>query len=168
LKKIAILSAALLLVGVVVQVSLASSRSNDSVLKFKTMAPVTGPFVGTANPIRDISGGGLPWQLAKGEGELRSDGSLEVKVKGLVLFDGAPVPPALQGTNPIPDFKAVVSCLTTVNGSATTSNVSTAAFPATSTGDAKIEASVALPSPCFAPIVFVTSTTGAWFAVTGR
>jgi hypothetical protein len=27
---------------------------------------------------------------------------------------------------------------------------------------------VALPSPCFAPIIFVTSPTSAWFAVTGR
>jgi hypothetical protein len=25
-----------------------------------------------------------------------------------------------------------------------------------------------LPSPCFAPIVFVTSGSGNWFAVTGR
>ena len=36
------------------------------------------------------------------------------------------------------------------------------------TGDAKIDAKVALPSPCFAPIVFVTSGGGSWFAVTGR
>jgi hypothetical protein len=168
MKKIAILFAALLVVGVVVQVSLASSRGDDTVLKFKTLAPVSGPFVGNANPIRGVNGGGLPWQIAKVRGELRSDGSLDLEVKGLVLFDGAPVPPALQGTNPISDFKAVVSCLTTVSGTATTSNVSTAAFPATSTGDSEIETTVTLPSPCFAPIVFVTSPTGAWFAVTGR
>jgi hypothetical protein len=35
-------------------------------------------------------------------------------------------------------------------------------------GDAEIEDTVTLPSPCFAPIVFVTSTGNAWFAVTGR
>jgi hypothetical protein len=40
--------------------------------------------------------------------------------------------------------------------------------PATTTGDAEIGAKVTLPSPCFAPIVFVTSGGGAWFAATGR
>jgi hypothetical protein len=138
------------------------------VLKFETLAPVNGPFVGTTNPIRGVNGGGLPWQIAKGQGQLRADGSLEVDVEGLVLLNGAPVPPALRGTNPVPAFKAVVSCLTTVNGAATTSNISTAAFPATSTGNAEIKADVALPTPCFAPIIFVTSPSGAWFAVTGR
>lgn len=39
---------------------------------------------------------------------------------------------------------------------------------ATLTGDAEIETSVALPRLCFAPNVFVTSPTGAWFAVSGR
>ena len=41
-------------------------------------------------------------------------------------------------------------------------------MPATMTGNAEIDAKVALPSPCFAPIVFVTSGGGNWFAVTGR
>ena len=40
-------------------------------------------------------------------------------------------------------------------------------FPVTSTGDAKIEADVNLPSPCIAPIVFVGPSPAAWFAVTG-
>jgi hypothetical protein len=168
MKRVAILIAALLSLGLVVQVSFASSGGDDTVLKFETLAPVSGPFVGTANPIRGVNGGGLPWQIGNGEGKLTSDGSLKVDVEGLVLFNGAPVPPALRGTNPISAFKAVVSCLTTVNGTATSSNVSTAAFPATPTGDAEIKANVALPSPCFAPIIFVTSPTGAWFAVTGR
>jgi hypothetical protein len=34
-------------------------------------------------------------------------------------------------------------------------------------GDARIEARLVLPNPCIAPIVFVTSPTGSWFAVTG-
>jgi hypothetical protein len=97
-----------------------------------------------------VSGDGLPWQIAKGEGKLTADGSLTVEVEGLVLLNGAPAPPALRGTNPVPAFQAVVSCLTSVNGTATTSNVATAAFPATPTGDAEIEANITLPSPCFA------------------
>jgi hypothetical protein len=53
------------------------------------------------------------------------------------------------------------------DGAAAVENVSTDPFPATTTGDSKIEATVSLPSPCFAPIVFVTSPGGSWFAVTG-
>ena len=33
--------------------------------------------------------------------------------------------------------------------------------------DALIDEVLDLPDPCIAPIVFVTSPTGAWFAVTG-
>jgi hypothetical protein len=40
-------------------------------------------------------------------------------------------------------------------------------FPASSTGDSKIEATLDLPEPCIAPIVFVTSPGAAWFAATG-
>jgi len=166
MKRVAILIAAVLAVGLVAQASGASSSGKD-VLAFDTLVGVSGPFVGAANPIRDVSGGGLPWQIDKGTGELRADGSLKVEVEGLVLLEAAPVPPELQGTNPIPAFRAVVSCLTTVNGAVATSNVSTDPFPATPTGDAKIRATITLPSSCFAPILFVTSPTGAWFAVTG-
>lgn len=169
MKRVAILIAAVLAVGLVAQASGASSSGKD-VLEFDTLVGVSGPFLSTAipaNPIRNVSGGGLPWQIDEGEGELRADGSLKVEVEGLVLLDAAPVPEALQGTNPIPAFAVVVSCLTTVNGLVATSNVSTATFPATPSGDAKIRATVTLPSPCFAPILFVTSPTGAWFAVTG-
>ena len=76
--------------------------------------------------------------------------------------------PALQGTNPIPDFRAIVSCQSIgADGTATVANVSTAPFPASPTGNADINATVSLPSPCIAPIVFVTSPGGAWFAATG-
>jgi hypothetical protein len=109
------------------------------------MAAVSRPFVGSANPIRGVNGGGLPWQIAQAEGKLRADGRLEVEVEGLVLFDAAPVPPALRGTNPIGSFRAIVSCLTTVNGSPATANVATGPFPATSTGDSEIDREHAEP-----------------------
>jgi hypothetical protein len=157
---------AVLAVGLVVQASGASSRE-QKVLEFDTMVGVRGPFVGTANPIRGVNGGGLPWQIAEGQGELSSNGRLEVEVQGLVLLNAAPVPPALRGTNPIPSFRAIVSCLTIVGGSPATANVVTGPFPATSTGDSEIEATVALPHPCFAPIVFVGPSATTWFAVTG-
>jgi hypothetical protein len=90
---------------------------------------------------------------------LSADGHLVVKVEGLVL--------ATTGTNPVTTFRGLVSCQTIVAGAAAVVNVPTDAFPASTAGDAKIEATVTLPSPCFAPIVFVTSPGGSWFAVTG-
>jgi hypothetical protein len=167
MKKIGSIGAALV-VGVIALASGASSSEAPRVLEFDTMAAVRGPYVGTANPIRGVNGGGLPWQIERGEGELRSDGRLEVRVEGLVLREAAPVPPALRGTNPVATFRAVVSCESIVDGAAQTVNRTTREFPATSDGDATIVATIAIPRPCFAPVVFVTSPSGAWFAVTGR
>src|SRR5215831_4387613 len=45
-----------------------------TILKFTTMTPVTGPYVGAANPIRTVPGGGLPWIITAGNGALKSDG----------------------------------------------------------------------------------------------
>ena len=138
-----------------------SSGDGRTVLKFETMAPVVPPYTGTANPIRGVNGGGVPWKLASAEGRLRADGRLSIDVEGLVLVS--------TGVNPSPTFRALVSCLSSdAAGAPTTVNVATDPVPATSTGNAEIDARVALPTPCFAPIVFVTSGGGNWFAVTGR
>jgi len=149
--------------------SLISAANNEaSVVKFDVMVGVTGPYVGSTNPIRGVAGGGLPWEIDEAHGKLDQDGHLRITIEGLVLARRAPVPANLQGTNPIPNFKAIVSCQTFSGNSATVTNVETGLVTATATGDAKINTSVALPSPCIAPIVFVTSPTGSWFAATGR
>jgi hypothetical protein len=138
------------------------------VLDAKVLAPVTEPYTGATNSIRGLAGGGLPWQLASGSADLRAGGQLHVEIEGLVLAQRAPVPANLQGTNPFPQFKAIVSCLTTPDGiAATTDNISTELFDVTPTGDGELDTSVSLPSPCFAPIVFVTAPAGAWFAISG-
>ncbi|MET1011188.1 MAG: hypothetical protein ABWY83_02300 [Actinomycetota bacterium] len=158
ISRIAVLGASLL-VGLVVTASGAGSAGTATILKADTLAGVSGPYVGTPNPIRGVNGGGVAWDIAKGEAVLTADGVLEVKVEGLVL--------ATTGTNPVTSFRAIVSCQAIVDGAAAVVNVSTAAFPATTTGDSKIAETVSLPSKCFAPIVFVTSPGGSWFAVTG-
>ena len=153
----------------IVGLGTAASADPGTILKFDTMAPVMGPYVGASNPIRGVPGGGLPWIIESGRGSLDRDGHLKVRVRGLVLANHAPVPPALQGKNPVSPFKAIVSCQTIgANGSATVTNVSTAGFPANTEGDSNIRATVKLPHPCIAPIVFVTSGGGAWFAATGN
>jgi hypothetical protein len=133
----------------------------------RTQGPPRCFDVGSSNPIRGVKGGGLPWQIAEGQGELAGNGKLQVEVQGLVLLDGPPVPPALRGTNPVSSFRAIVSCLTIVNGSPATTNVATGPFPATPTGDSEIDATLSLPSPCLAPIIFVGPSPTTWFAVTG-
>ena len=137
---------------------------NGALLKFHTMAPVTGAFVGAptnpngGTPIRGIHGGGLPWALDAADGELSSDGRLRVRVRGLVLAGG---PPSVIGTNPIPTFRAIVSF-------ENAAPIFTAAVPASTAGDAQIDMWVDLPRPGFAPIIFVgPGTAVAWFAVTG-
>jgi hypothetical protein len=156
----------LLLLGGVLALGLvgqATAGSNDNqVLEFNTMAPVVSPFTGSTNPVRGINGGGVPWQLASAKGELKANGRLEIKVEGLVI--------AATGVNPISAFRGVVNCLTPASPT-TGVNLVTDPAPATTAGDATIEANLALPTPCIAPIVFVTNGTapppGAWFATTG-
>jgi hypothetical protein len=161
-----------LVLGAIVTIGLivspAASSNGKKVLEFQTMAGVDGPFVGSANPIRGINGGGLPWQIDDAVGELSSSGKLEVTVRGLVLLDGAPVPEALRGTNPVANFRAIVSCTTIIDGAPATANVATGPFLATVSGDSTIEAHVSLARPCLAPIIFVGPSPTTWFAVTGQ
>jgi hypothetical protein len=154
----------------------------DGIFEFEHLTGVPRPFAGPTaaqNAIRGVPGGGLPWVIGKGEAKLRSDGLLTVEVEGLVFDPADPVviERGLAGRNTVPGFKAIVSCRTVqvVDGSPAASvvNVETAVFPATQGlateggGDALIEQHVSLPDPCIAPIVFVTSPAGAWFAASG-
>jgi hypothetical protein len=102
-----------------------------------------------------VVGGGVAWRIDEGSATLTADGRLHVEVQGLVL--------ASNGTNPVHTGRAIVAC----NGAAV---ASTDAVPFSGTGDAEVDATVSLPSPCFAPAVFFAGITGGgdrWFAVTG-
>jgi hypothetical protein len=136
--------------------------SSSMILGFDTMAGVDGPFVGDANPIRGVPGGGRPWMIEEAQGELDSDGMVAIKVEGLVLVE--------TGMNPSTAFKGIVSCLTPddTGMGVTYVNAETAFFPATEDGNAEIVDKVMLPKVCVAPIVFVAGTSGNWFAVTGH
>lgn len=138
----------------------AGAHDGGTLIEFDSMTPVTGPAVAAVND-RGITGGGLPWMVTSGSGEVDRQGNLEVTVKGLVLAAG---PKA--GTNPLTPFNAVISCLTP-HGIV---NVPSAGSPASMAGDSTINAKVALPHPCKDPQVFVGFTnpaTGAfiWFAM---
>jgi hypothetical protein len=91
---------------------------------------------------------------------------LEIEVKGLVLAAGANA-----GSNPISSFGATVSCVTSTGSF---DNIPAGTVPATTGpassggGDAQFDKVVTLPQPCIAPIIFVTNSTGSWFAATGK
>jgi hypothetical protein len=147
-----------------------ASADESKVLEFNTMIGVPRPFTGADNPVRGIAGGGLPWVINFGKGKLSPNGDVDVLVKGLVFDPNDPVviERGLAGLNNVPNFKAIVSCLSKdANGNVITANVSTRLFPADEAGNAHIQDNVSLPVPCIAPILFVTSPTGAWFASTG-
>ena len=151
-----------LLVGAIGALSLAAVGSstalaNDDhrILVFDSMTAVTGAAVGPAVNDRGLTGGGVPWVITSGSGEVTRGGHVEVSVTGLVI-------PARGNTNPVANFKAIVSCVTKHH---VVVNVSTGLFPASTAGDSTIAADVALPRHCSHPLLFVTSPGGAWFAV---
>jgi hypothetical protein len=173
-KTVIMLFAAIMLLGVAVvggRVSQASGEESAKILDFDTMVGVPDPYTGATNAIRGVPGGGLPWVIDSAKGKLRADGRIDVSVMGLVLDPNDPdVPAAVAGTNPVPTFKAIVSCMSkdAAGTTATTVNVSTDVFPADTAGNSTIRDTVDLPRPCIAPIVFVgPGPFNAWFASTG-
>ena len=168
MRKLMLLVLCLAFSGAAVSAAEEREGRDSDVLVFRTMAPVTGAYVGTTNPIRGVPGGGLPWAITAAWGELNRDGHIIVSVKGLVLANDPSVPENLRLTNPVPMFKAIVSCqVTDGTGQPAVVNVSTQNFAATDGGNALIRDELELPKGCIAPIVFVASPGGAWFASTG-
>jgi hypothetical protein len=143
--------------------------ANPQLLEVQSMTGLPKAYTGSQLPVRGLNGGGFPWVVDMAKAELSSGGFLELRVRHLVIDpnDPAAIGKGLAGSNPSPTFRAVVSCLTVAGG---TMNVMSDPFPATTGvggGSGTIETQLALPSPCLAPILFVTSPAGAWFATTG-
>lgn len=169
MKKFTLVSlSVMLLLSVLFAGSVASaSAKGPKVLKFNSMVGIPAGLTGAQSqgPLRGINGGGLPWAIGEASGELRANGHLEISVQGLVLAAGANT-----GSNPSPTFRGLVSCVTETGSF---QNILTEPFPATTGpasaggGNAEIVADLTLPQPCIAPIIFVTSGGGSWFASTG-
>ena len=142
--------ASALLVALALNTAATAAASGRKVFD-ASMAPI-----GSGAPaLFGVAGGGVPWALDEGRATLTADGRLHVEVQGLVV--------AASGVNPIHTGRAIVACSGVVAAS-------TDAVPFSGTGDAEVDATVSLPSPCFAPAVFfagVTANGDRWFAVTG-
>ena len=136
----------------------ADEAAKDAVVRFERF--VGNDVTGAGGAIRGQNAGGIPWRLDHGEARLAANGELRVKVEGLVL--------QTTGLNPVPAFKAILSCLTNSGSTLATVNVSTAPVPVGPDGDAEIrEVLDGVPTPCYAPVVLVTSGGGSWFAASG-
>jgi hypothetical protein len=137
------------LLGASAAPTFADEKGNLTDFSSMTAIPVGGMVV------RNIPGGGVPWVIKSGTGTVSQQGVVDVIVTGLVL--------KATGTNPIPSFEAIVSCLTP-DGIV---NVSTGGFAASVPGgNSHIHATVDLPRPCKDPIVFVGNfPAGRWFAM---
>ena len=126
---------------------------------------VACPANGTA--IGDVKSCGKIWKLASGEAELKSDGRLEVEVKGLVLNDTS-----VGEFNGTPDGVDAVAAAVICSGPAGAAVAAqTAAVPLSKSGNAKIKATVSLPSGCIAPVIVLRERyegkIGGWLAATG-
>jgi hypothetical protein len=145
--------------AVVAALAVASTASGGAGgVKVMDASLVAIPQAATGQALEGVVGGGLPWRLELGSARLFADGRLQVAVRGLVLDAG---PNA--GTNPIPTAEAIVTC---GGAPAAMSGI----VPYSSSGDATIDETISLPSPCLAPVVFLAGITPAgprWFAVTG-
>lgn len=110
-----------------------------------------GPALFGSNP------GGAPWEIEYGRVRLDKYGNLNVKVTGLVI----PTAP-FNGTNPVPALSASVVC----NGAVV---ATTATVPFNTKGNARVNTTVTLPSPCLAPAVLVhpNSNTAVYIAANG-
>jgi len=163
------LAAALGAMAIVALVPAAAGGRTTMMIEAQSMTGVPAALTVAQAPIRGVNGGGVPWVVGSAKLELSTGGSLELKVRHLVIDPNDPVAISrgIGGTNPIPNFRVLVSCLTS---SGATMNVSSDLFPVTTGlggGSGEIETQLALPMPCIAPIVFITSPGGAWFATTG-
>jgi hypothetical protein len=149
-----VLSATLVLAGLAV-----GGAAADSQRKLIDSQLVGLPDALKSQTLLGVPAGGLPWRIDSGRARLFADGRLDVEVDGLVLDAGA-----REGTNPIPNGRAIVSC----DGAVAAMS---AVVPFSATGDAVVEDQVPLPGVCVAPTIFFAGVPApnavAWFAVTG-
>lgn len=123
--------------------------------------------------IRSVLSGGAPWVVKNGKAKLDPNGRLVVRVKGLLITDGAlasgdPVPSALVGTTAtVTMVHAALTC-GGPGGGVPFTITPTDAVPLSSNGDFDIVAELMLPQVCSQPIVLIRigdpESPGPWIA----
>ncbi|MFY9608139.1 MAG: hypothetical protein WAU45_05920 [Blastocatellia bacterium] len=123
--------------------------------------------------IRGVLSGGAPWEVKNGKVTLDPEGRLRVRVKGLVIAEGA-----LASGDPVPDsLVGTVATVTTVHAALTCGGpgggvlftiTPTGGVPIASNGDFDIDEEILIPTVCAQPIVLIRIGTpempGPWIA----
>ena len=123
--------------------------------------------------IREVLSGGAPWEVKNGKITLDPNGRLKVRVKGLLITEGA-----LASGDPVPDnLVGTVATVTTVHAALTCGGpgggvpftiTPTDGVPIDSDGDFDIDEVVLIPTVCAQPIVLIRigtpETPGPWIA----
>jgi hypothetical protein len=143
---------------------IASAQTDNTELKFKGgigVIPVTGVAAnGTVNlnVVRGVNPAG-PWRIADLEAEVRSDGRISVRGKGLLLAAGNGI-----GTNAGASVRASLFC--GAAATATEHDTSLTGVPLAPNGDFTINdfLSPFPPTPCDHPVLLIRSIGGVWFA----
>jgi len=121
-------------------------------------------LVGVPNPpvtVVGVNGAGAAWTTDESRAKLFADGRLDLEIEHLVFLSGANA-----GRNTVPLGRATVVC----NGNANPLTDRVDSDPidfSVPDGNAEFNGHLDLPSPCFAPVIFFTSVSGNWFAVSG-
>lgn len=131
-------------------------RGGDGNGRALLRAPLA-PSVPSDVAIHGIVPGGVPWVLDRGSVRLKTDGELDVRLRGLVI-------PSLGTAGPVATVSASLLC-----GADTAPAATTAAVPLSSAGDAELETTIAVPTVCLAPSVVVhpNGNVKAYIAVSG-
>jgi hypothetical protein len=124
--------------AVMIALSSASALADEVLFRSNIIGSNPGLVIG------GVASGRVPWKVKEGGASLDDEGSLRVKVEGLVLV-------ALGTPGPVTQVSASLVC----GGTGGAVVATTGAVSLSAEGDAKIEAKINLPSSCFGPVVLV-------------
>jgi len=144
------------------------AAADDTLVKFKGgigVIPVssgqgTAPTatVVNRNVVRGVPPPGQIWRIADLRAQVRVDGSISVRGKGLLLAGGNNI-----GTNANQSVFATLIC--EAAAPFTLRNTNTAGVPIEPNGDFRIDDVLApAPSGCASPVLLIRNVAGAWFA----
>jgi hypothetical protein len=111
--------------------------------------------------VHGVARGGAPWVLQRGDVRLKSDGTFDLRVQGLVI-------PTMGNPGPVNTIDASLYCAPDT-GPGSDAVATTQSVPISRSGDARIQDTIRVPPTCLAPVILVhpNGNPTAYIAVTG-
>jgi hypothetical protein len=163
--KVTVIAAALSLAAL-------SANADDRLVRFDggigvdpvSSAQGAGPTstVVNRNIVRGVQPPGQLWVISSLKADIRTDGSIRVDGRGLLLAGGNAI-----GTNANQSVRATLICDTVITPPATTPPLfETGLVPLEANGDFRIDdvLTPAPPAECASPVLLIRNPAGAWFA----